>query len=247
MSLLRDRIEAAERIVILTGAGVSTDSGIPDYRSAGGIWERFQNIQYADFLASEAARLEDWKTCFCMDDMLERAEPNLTHRVIAGWVRAGKCTTVVTQNIDGLHQKAGADPEAVVEIHGSARQARCIECGERHDIADCRAHIEKTGTAPRCAVCGGLVKSAIVMFGENLPERALERAWRAAASCDLILAMGTSLQVYPAAGLPELAQSHGADFGIINRDPTPLDADADFTILSALDDVLAEFETTPLR
>ncbi len=241
MTTLKERIDAATDIVVLTGAGMSTDSGIPDYRSAGGIWERFQNIQYADFLNSEAARLEDWQTCFYMNDQMSRAQPNLAHKVLANWVRSGKCSTIITQNIEGLHQAGGAPDDAVIEIHGTARHAKCLECGQRYEIDACRREIAETGKAPRCPACGGLIKSAIVMFGESLPEHALKSAAEAAMRCDLFLAMGTSLKVYPAAGLPELALSHGAEFGIVNREKTPLDKIADFAIHSGLDEALAEF------
>jgi NAD-dependent deacetylase len=241
MPTLAEYIDQARHMVVLTGAGISTESGIPDFRSPGGIWESFRIIELDEFMASEAARLEDWRRRFHMEDQLGEVTPNVGHRVIAEWVMSGKCRTLITQNIDGLHQAAGTPAEAIVEIHGTARHANCTSCGLRHEIAVCRAQLETTGKAPRCRSCGRIVKSAVVMFGEMMPEAAMQRASEAAQACDLFLAIGTSLQVFPAAGLPVIAKGSGAKLVIINREPTDFDRLANLAIHAGIGDTLRPF------
>ena len=216
-------IEEAETVAVLTGAGISTESGIPDFRSPGGIWSKYRIVEYSEFMASEAARLEDWRRRFDMEDQLGEVKPNRGHIMLAGLVQSGKCPAIITQNIDGLHQEAGVPDDKVIEVHGNARHANCTFCGTRHEIAECRAMLEKTGKAPTCRECGSVVKSAVVMFGEAMPERTFKRAVTLAESCELFLAMGTSLVVHPAASLPVHALRNGAKLVIINREPTDLD------------------------
>jgi NAD-dependent deacetylase len=223
-------VEEATRICVLTGAGISTESGIPDFRSPGGIWSKYRIIEYPEFMASESARLEDWRRRFDMEDALGVVKPNAGHSWIAGLIAAGKCPAVVTQNIDGLHQESGIADDRVVEIHGNARRAVCTACGLHHEIAECRAMLEKTARAPVCRQCGGIVKSAVVMFGEMMPEAAFSRAVDLASKCDLFLAIGTSLVVHPAASLPIHALRAGARLAIINREPTELDSLAELVI-----------------
>lgn len=236
--VLESLIGEARNMVVLTGAGISTESGIPDFRSPGGIWSRFRIIEYGEFMASEEARLEDWRRRFFMEDQLGEVKPNAGHEKIAEWVRDGKCSTLITQNIDGLHQEAGTPDEAMIEIHGNARHASCTACGLRHEIAECRKLLEETGHAPRCRECGQIVKSDVVMFGEAMPVAETQAAYEAAQHCDLFLAIGTSLAVYPAADLPAVAKQAGARLVILNREETPLDRHADLVLNAGIGEVL---------
>lgn len=229
-SALARLVEDARIVCVLTGAGISTESGIPDFRSPGGIWSKYRIIEYDEFMQSEAARLEDWRRRFDMEDQLGAVKPNAGHKWIAGLVQSGKCPYLITQNIDGLHQEAGAPAGRVIELHGNARHATCVKCELRHEIAECRAMLEKTGKAPACRSCGGIVKSGVVMFGEMMPQMAMARAEDAARDCDLFIAMGTSLVVHPAAMLPVHAKRDGAKLVIINREATDFDAFADLVI-----------------
>jgi NAD-dependent deacetylase len=233
-------VAEADIVCVLTGAGISTESGIPDFRSPGGIWSKYRIVEYPEFMASETARLEDWRRRFDMEDALGEVKPNAGHAWIAGLVASGKCPAVVTQNIDGLHQQSGIAAERIVEIHGNARHAICTGCGLRHEIAECRAMLERTGRAPACKHCGGIVKSAVVMFGETMPEEAFARAVDLARGCDLFLAVGTSLVVHPAASLPFYALRAGARFAILNREPTELDGLAHLVVNDEIGRVLAQ-------
>ena len=236
--VLESLIGEARNMVVLTGAGISTESGIPDFRSPGGIWSQFTIIDYAEFMASEEARLEDWRRRFFMEDQLGEVKPNVGHEKIAEWVRGGKCSTLITQNIDGLHQEAGTPAEAMIEIHGNARHASCAACGLRHEIAECRKQLEETGHSPRCRECGQIVKSDVVMFGQAMPVAETQAAYEAAQHCDLFLAVGTSLVVYPAADLPAVAKQAGAKLVILNRKETPLDGHADLVVHAGIGEVL---------
>ena len=227
---LQHLINASANMVVLTGAGISTESGIPDFRSPGGVWSQFRIIQYDEFMSSEAARLEDWRRRFYMEDQLGEVKPNIGHQRIAEWVMDGRCSALITQNIDGLHQQAGTPDEAIIEIHGNARSARCTSCGTSYDIAECRSQLEREGKSPACTGCGGIIKSNVVMFGEAMPVGAMRAAFEAAQNCDLFLVVGTSLAVFPAADLPMQAKGSGASLVIINREPTSLDGQADLVI-----------------
>lgn len=239
---LKQTLDAARTVVVLTGAGLSTESGIPDFRSPGGLWSQMKPIEFDEFCASETARLEDWRRRFEMAALFSAAEPNAAHRVIARLAEIGKVTMVITQNIDGLHARAGTPPDRLIEIHGTAAHAHCLSCRTRHEIAEARATIEATGASPRCRVCGGLVKAAIVSFGEAMPEEALHRAQTAVASCDLLIAAGTSLVVYPVAALPLLARASGARVVIASRAPTEQDEEAIFVVRSPLAATFAPLE-----
>jgi NAD-dependent deacetylase len=232
-------VEEARIVAVLTGAGISTESGIPDFRSPGGVWSKYRIIEYPEFIRSEAARLEDWRRRFDMEDALGVVKPNRGHHWVAELVRSGKCPAVITQNIDGLHQQAGLAPENIIELHGTARHALCIECGRRHEIAECRAMLEETGRAPACTACGGIVKSAVVMFGEAMPVAEMARAEELARLCDLFIAIGTSLVVQPAALLPVWAKRSGAKLAILNREATDLDDFADLVIHAGIGETLA--------
>ncbi|MBL8575252.1 MAG: Sir2 family NAD-dependent protein deacetylase [Hyphomicrobiaceae bacterium] len=238
-ALLARLFGEARNAVVLTGAGVSTESGIPDYRSPGGIWARFTPIEFADFVRSEASRLEDWRRRFVMKRDFDRAEPNVTHRALARLTRTGAIALLITQNIDGLHGRAGTAPERLLEIHGNGTHGSCLGCGLRAELVDLEAEIADTGIAPHCRACGGLVKAAVVSFGQAMPADALARCERAVQSCDLFVAIGSSLQVYPAAGLPLLARAAGAELVIVNGEPTGLDSRADHVLRGSVGEFFA--------
>jgi NAD-dependent deacetylase len=219
---LRDVFSGGGRIVILTGAGVSTESGIPDYRSPGGIWSRMAPVQYADFMQDKAQRLEDWRRRFIFHDDFTRAEPNAAHLAMARQAQAGRVSLVITQNIDGLHQRAGLPDEKLVELHGNGTYASCLSCGLRADLM-AQKEMADAGRSPRCPACGGLLKAAVVSFGQPMPEEPWLRAVNAARRSDVFLVVGSSLQVYPAARLPEIAADSGAEMMIVNQQPGPLD------------------------
>ena len=227
---LRRLIAAARSAVVFTGAGISTESGIPDFRSPGGLWTKQTPIDYDSFLASEAARCEAWRRRFESDAIFRAARPNRGHRAVAALVRRGRVATVITQNIDGLHQAAGVAPEQVVELHGNTTYAHCLDCAERYEIADLRVRFEADGVSPRCGRCGGLIKTATISFGQAMPGQAMARADAATRAADLFIAVGSSLVVYPAALFPETAKRLGAALAIVNRDPTHLDAVADAVV-----------------
>jgi len=228
------------RIVALTGAGISTDSGIPDFRSPGGIWSKRQPVQYQDFVASETSRLEDWDRRFEMLDIFARSDPNEAHLALSSLARAGRLTCLVTQNVDGLHKRAGFPQERLIEIHGNSTFALCLDCGRRAELEDQRSMVE-AGESPRCQHCSGLLKAAVVSFGQTMPEEDLYRAAEAAADCDLFLVLGSSLVAHPAAQLPVVAVRSGAELVILNREETPLDSLASTVIRTPLAQTFANF------
>ena len=231
---LKRLILRSERIVALTGAGISTESGIPDFRSPGGLWTRgIKPITYQDFVASEEARMEDWRRRFRMNTDFAAAQPNAGHLGLARLAREGRLLGLITQNIDGLHQRAGMPSDSVIEIHGNSTRGRCLDCRAPMALEEVRAIIGNTGASPRCE-CGGLVKAAIISFGERMPEDEMRRATDFAERADLFLAIGSSLQVQPAATLPLLAKRAGAKLAILNRESTPLDDSADYAIHTSI-------------
>jgi NAD-dependent deacetylase len=232
--LIRD----CRRAVVFTGAGISTESGIPDFRSPGGIWTQMAPIYFDDFLASEEARRETWRRRFAMQDTFGAAEPNRGHRAVDALVRRGKVSAVITQNIDGLHQASGIPSDKVIELHGNTTYAACLDCGTRHELADVRVAFERDGAAPRCVRCKGFVKTATISFGQAMPQEAMRRAEIETMAADLFIVLGSSLVVYPAAGFPELAKRNGAMLAIVNREPTALDPIADLVIHQGIGDTL---------
>ncbi len=220
-------------IVALTGAGISTESGIPDFRSPGGIWSRRQPVQYQDFVDSEESRLEDWDRRFEMLRHFQEARPNAAHRALTVLSRSGLMHTLVTQNVDGLHQAAGFPEERLIEIHGNSTYAACLSCGAAAALEAQRAEVD-AGRSPRCTHCGGLLKAAVVSFGQQMREGDLARAAEAAVGCDLFLVLGSSLVVQPAAQLPVLAARSGAELVILNAQETPLDSLASTVIRTPL-------------
>lgn len=235
---LRRLIGASRRIVAMTGAGISTESGIPDFRGPNGIWKTIRPITYQEFVASEAARMEDWRRRFASNEKFAAAEPNAGHRGLVRLAEEGRLAIVITQNIDGLHQRAGLKSEQLIEIHGNGTRARCIDCGAPMALAEARRIIDASGASPRCD-CGGLVKAAIISFGERVPSDDLEAASRHAGDADLFIVLGSSLQVQPAATLPVVAKRAGAPLAIINREATPLDAHADVVLRRPIGSIFA--------
>jgi NAD-dependent deacetylase len=231
-------IKQAERAVVFTGAGISTESGIPDFRSPGGIWTRMAPIDFAEFLASEEARRETWRRRFAMEETFRAATPNRGHRAVAELVRRDKATTVITQNIDGLHQQSGIGDDRIIELHGNTTYAACLDCTRRYEIEALREAFERDGEAPHCRRCGGFVKTATISFGQAMPAAAMQRADAATLAADLFIVAGSSLVVYPAAAFPELAKRNGAVLVIVNREPTGLDAIADLVLHQAIGDTL---------
>lgn len=232
-------IAAANRIVVFTGAGISTECGIPDFRSPGGLWTRYKPIEFAEYLASAETRLEAWRRYFKLYDELKDAKPGRGHRIIAELVGAGKASHVITQNIDDLHLKSGVPAELILELHGNGTYALCLTCGRRHELDWARAEIDLRAQAPACTRCGGIVKTATISFGQPMPEAIMARAHAATEAADLFLAIGSSLTVYPAATLPMLAKRWGARLAIINKEATDFDDLADFVIHWDAGDALA--------
>ncbi len=247
MDSRQDRIEqlggmirGCRRGIVFTGAGMSTESGIPDFRSPGGIWTQYRPIPFQEFVRSEEMRRESWRRKFATDRLLGGARPNAGHRAVAALVAKGKVSSVITQNIDGLHQRSGVPQEKVIELHGNATYAACLDCGRRHELEPIRKAFEAEETLPVCDQCGGMVKTATISFGQSMPADAMERAERETLACDLFIAVGSSLVVYPAAGFPELAKRNGARLVILNREPTGLDGIADLVINAEIGPTLGE-------
>jgi NAD-dependent deacetylase len=227
---LKGLIGEARRIVAFTGAGISTESGIPDFRSPGGIWTRYKPIEFSDFLASEDMRRESWRRKFATEATLANATPNAGHCALARLVADGRMLGIITQNIDGLHQAAGVAAEQVIELHGNGTYAACLSCGHRHELAWVRAIFADNETLPACTACGGILKTATISFGQAMPEGPMPRAGDLARQADLMIAIGSSLVVWPAAGFPVMAKRNGARYVIINREPTEQDDIADLVI-----------------
>jgi NAD-dependent deacetylase len=237
---LRRLLDEAKRVVIFTGAGISTESGIPDFRSPGtGLWTKIKSIQFQDFVASESARQESWRRRFNGERTMENAKPNKGHEAVAKLVREGKATAVITQNVDNLHYDSGIDSSRIIELHGNASYAKCLDCGTRYEMADLEQQFMRTGRVAPCGRCGGIIKSATISFGQAMPEQEMLRAQEHTLRCDLFIVIGSSLVVYPAAGFPELAKQLGAKLVIINREETPLDSLADLVVHREIGQTLA--------
>jgi len=233
-------INEARDVVVFTGAGMSTESGVPDFRSPGGVWSRMKPIPFQEFVGREDCRREAWTRAFSGAAGWTDAAPNAGHHAIASLVAVGKISLIITQNVDNLHQESGVPPERIVELHGNAGYAACLACGLRHELEDLRAPFVTGGEIPLCSRCGGLVKPATISFGQPMPAAPLARAEAAARSCDLFLVLGSSLLVYPAAALPVLAKREGARLAIVNREPTDQDRYADLVLHDEIGSVLGE-------
>jgi len=237
---LQEMIDGARRSVAFTGAGISTESGIPDFRSPGGIWTKYQPIYFDDFMSSEEMRREAWRRKFATDETMVKAEPNAGHRALAKLVEQGRMTAIITQNIDGLHQRSGVPASKIIELHGNTTYATCLDCGQRYELAPIRKAFESKGTLPICEKCDGIVKTATISFGQAMPEIQMARAQDETQNCDLFIVLGSSLVVYPAAGFPQIAKRRGAKLVILNRDPTDQDDDADLVLHDEIGPVMSE-------
>lgn len=222
----------AKRTVVFTGAGLSTESGIPDFRSPGGVWDKYnpEDFYFQNFLANEASREKYWQMATEMWEPIKKAQPNPAHLAIAEFEKLGKLDCVITQNIDGLHFKAGNSEEKVIQLHGTAIFVSCLSCRKRYDRNEIQERIKKRQKAPRCDDCGGLLKPATISFGQSMPEKETQEAYHRSSLCDLFIVIGSSLVVQPAASMPLVAKRNGARLVIINRDPTPFDDIADLVI-----------------
>ena len=227
---LERMIAEAECMVAFTGAGISTELGIPDYRSPGGIWTKFRPIDFGDFMASAEARRETWRRKFASHETLQKATPNAGHRALARLVEKGKMAAVVTQNIDGLHQASGMPDDKVIELHGNATYAACLDCRKRYELDWVREIFAVDERLPICTACGGIIKTATISFGQSMPEAEMERAREVTMAADLFIVLGSSLVVYPAAGFPIMAKRNGSRLVIVNREPTDQDELADLVI-----------------
>jgi NAD-dependent deacetylase len=227
---LAELIGESRRAVIFTGAGMSTESGIPDFRSPGGVWSRMKPIYFQDFIADEDMRREAWNRAFSGVAGWVGAQPNAGHYAVARLVARGKVSSVITQNVDNLHQESGIPADRVLELHGNASYATCLKCGLHHELDVLKQSFLGTGEIPTCRDCGGLVKVATVSFGQPMPAAMMHRAEIETRSCDLFIVLGSSLVVFPAAGFPVMAKRNGARLVIVNREPTDMDDMADLVL-----------------
>jgi len=223
-------IQPSRRVVVLTGAGISTESGIPDFRSPGSIWQQQSPVSYQDFISKPEARQKYWQTRRNLAGQVAQAKPNAAHHALVELEHMGILQGIITQNLDGLHQDAGNSPERIVELHGTSREAACTLCAARSSMQELQQRIDAGESDPTCSLCGGYMKTATILFGQRVPEAVLTRARTLADECDLFLVVGSSLQVTPAAALPRLALMKDAPLIIINLQPTPLDDYADMIL-----------------
>lgn len=238
---LQELIASSNRIVAFTGAGISTECGVPDYRSKNSPWLRLKPIDFDLFVSDVLQREEAWRRKFALDDIYGHAQPGRGHWALANLVAQGKMQGIITQNIDNLHQVSGVPDAQLVELHGNGSYATCLACGKRHELAMIRREFTATGAAPACSDCGGIVKSATISFGQPLAEENMRRAFDLATHCDLFIAIGSSLVVYPAAAYPSIALQHGAKLVIINDEKTPLDDVALMVLRGDIGDILEPF------
>jgi NAD-dependent deacetylase len=240
VGVVRGWIDASQRLVVLTGAGVSTDSGIPDFRGPQGVWtrnpeaEKQSTIQH--YVADPEVRRRAWRSR--LESPAWGAQPNAGHRALVALERRGKLDTLITQNIDGLHQAAGSSPERVVEVHGTMREVVCLACGERAPMERALARVRTGEEDPPCRTCGGILKSATISFGQSLVPEDIARAERAARRCDLMLTVGTKLSVWPVAGVVPVAKDAGARVVILNAEPTDMDGLADAVLRGSIGEIL---------
>ena len=222
----------SKRVVVFSGAGLSTESGIPDFRSPGGVWDRYnpEDFYFQKFIASEASREQYWQMATEMYEPMKKAQPNAAHLAIAELEKLGKLDCVITQNIDGLHFKAGNSEEKVIQLHGTVRYVSCLNCGKRYERDEIQERLRKGLKVPYCDECDGPLKPATISFGQSMPVKETEEAYHRSSLCDLFIVIGSSLVVQPAASMPLVAKRNGAKLVIINRDTTPYDDLADMVI-----------------
>ena len=236
MEELKQLINNSAYTVVFTGAGIGTDSGIPDFRSPGGLWSRLAPIDFRDFMASDEMRVETWRRKVLLDQEIGKPQPNTAHYAISQLVNIGKVNKVITQNIDNLHQNSGLSEDQIIELHGNGTFAKCLSCDKKYQIDLVKEQFKKDNLAPVCT-CGGYIKSATVSFGQSMPPEAMQAAEEVSLACELFIAVGSSLKVFPAAGFPLLARENGAKFVIINREPTDLDGYADLILNDEISEV----------
>ena len=237
---LNKYIEQSKKIVIFTGAGISTESGIPDFRGPQGVWKTNTPIYFQDFIGSEEVRRESWKRKFSGQDVIKKAKPNVGHFGVAKIINNHPSAYLITQNVDNLHQDAGVPDNKITEIHGNASYASCLDCSKIYELKPNKEAFLKDGTIPYCDSCGGIIKTATISFGQSMPEEGMQIAQRKTLTCDLFITIGTSLVVFPAAGFPKLAKDIGANLIIINNEPTDFDPIADLVIHEQIGKVFSE-------
>ncbi len=231
-------VSSADKVVVFTGAGISTESGIPDFRSPGGIWSKYQPIMFQDFMSSEEARRESWRRGKQTYHVFADVEPNAAHYAIAELERLGKLECLITQNIDNLHQRAGNSPDMVIELHGTAMYVLCMSCGKRWPRAEIQEWLESGVETPNCDECGGIMKSATISFGQPMPEKETAEAQARSREAEVFIVVGSSLVVYPAAQMPMEAKQNGARLIIVNLGETSFDAHADVLIRGKAGDTM---------
>jgi NAD-dependent deacetylase len=234
------RLKQSRDTVFFTGAGISTESGVPDFRSPGGVWTKYQPVYFQDFLASEAARIQHWRLKKATYELYKTVQPNIGHYAIRDFESRNQLLGLITQNIDGLHRLAGVSAAKIIELHGTDRLVTCLSCQKRFEPATIYEDLEEEFSAPTCDACGGLLKSANVSFGQQMPGEAMKRAQAWSEGADIFIVVGSSLQVQPAASFPVIAKHGGALLAIINREATPLDDLADFVHRGAIGDFFAQ-------
>jgi NAD-dependent deacetylase len=235
------KIRENNEIVVFTGAGISTESGIPDFRSPGGLWTRYRPVTFQEFMSSEAARVEAWKRRLETHEAHKNAKPNIGHYFVQSLDQKGKLIGLITQNVDGLHSEAGLADKKIVELHGTNRRIICVKCDKAFDPDEIVKRLVGNFSSPQCDVCGGILKAATVSFGQAMPPEAMRQAQEWTEGATVFIVMGSSLQVQPAASFPVLAKRNGALLAIINREPTPLDEYADFVHHGAIGEFCARF------
>ncbi|MDB9926721.1 Sir2 family NAD-dependent protein deacetylase [Hyphomicrobiales bacterium] len=240
LEIFQNILSKSSNTVVFTGAGISTESGIPDFRSPTGIWTKNKPIEFKDFLSSEEIRVEFWKRKFAVDLTISKAKPNIGHMVISELNQMGKVSKIITQNIDNLHQISGVPGENVIELHGNTTFAKCLDCDLRYELNSIKKLFEQTNNPPYCKNCSGIIKTATISFGQSMPKEEMLKAEKASLSCDLFIAIGSSLKVYPAASFPLVAKKNGSKLIILNREGTDLDKYADLVIHDEIGEFLSK-------
>jgi NAD-dependent deacetylase len=246
LSQFAGRLKTSRALVFFTGAGISTESGVPDFRSPGGVWTKYQPVLFQDFLASEAARVQHWQLKKATYELFKTVEPNIGHRAIRDFEERCQLLGLITQNIDGLHKIAGTSDAKLVELHGTDRWVTCLKCAKRYQPKEVYESWHEGLPTPTCEVCGGYLKSANVSFGQSMPVEAMQRAQAWSEKAEIFIVVGSSLQVQPAASFPGIAKRSGALLAIVNRDPTPLDDLADFVHHGAIGEFFLQLKKSSL-
>ena len=232
-------LDESEKIVFFTGAGISTESGIPDFRGPKGVWKTSQPIYFQDFIGSEEKRIESWERKFSSEGTFLSASPNIGHLKISEIMQKKKLSHLITQNVDNLHQDSGVNDSRITELHGNATYAKCLECHKKYELDSLRDNFLKNKIPPTCNDCSGLIKTATISFGQPMPEEEMRIAQEKTLTCELFISIGTSLVVFPAAGFPQLAKEVGAKLVIINNQPTDFDHIADLVISEQIGEVFS--------